>query len=177
MKLTIDIIDVKFNLSHSSRTFRTRKTNTPLRLASNAHMPVLCIWGVRDEGCPPGIVSWKSKTAPGTIRSITLIIKFNRLEAFYRALCYWVWCLDPLITSAKFRIDNLQVKLSVLSSEVFKLVQSGEQQSCWIIRVLTESLSVILSKEDVRNSSTNHMTTWNSPPATSWENTLSQFEP
>ena len=147
MKLTIDIIDVQFNLSHSSRTFRTRKTNTPLRLASNAHMPVLCIWGVRDEGCPPGIVSWKSKTAPGTIRSITLIIKFNRLEAFYRALCYWVWCLYPLITATKSRVDDLEVKLSVSSSELFQLVQSGEQQSWWIVRVITESLIIRLSEE------------------------------
>ena len=147
MKLTIDIIDVKFNLSHSSRTFRTRKTNTPLRLASNAHMPVLCIWGVRDEGCPPGIVSWKSKTAPGTIRSITFIIKFNRLEAFYRALCYWVWCLYPLIAPTQFRVDNLEVKLSVSSSELFQLVQSGEQQSWWIVRVITESLIIRLSEE------------------------------
>ena len=176
------IADIQFNSSHSvlhrfSRFSWTRDGSSwgiP-SLATNAHKPMPSSWCIADEAILAS--STKAKTSPGTTRSVDVIVKFKRLEPFYCVVQHWVWRLHPLVTPPQFRKDNHQVKLSILSSEVFQLVQSGEQQSCWIIRVLTECLSIILRKEDVRYSSTNHMTTWNSPPATSWENTLSQFEP
>ena len=172
------IVDIQFNLSHRgcpwTRDGSTSSWGIPC-LTTNAHPPMPFSWCIADKA---GLASSaKAKTSPGITVSVDVIVKFKRLEPFYCVVQYWVWRLYPLVTAPQFRIDNLQVKLSILSSEVLQLVQSGEQQSCWIIRVLTESLSVILSKEDVRNSSTNHMTTWNSPPATSWENTFSQLEP
>ena len=179
------IADIQFHSSHSvlglprsSRFSWARDGSSwPGRpgLTTNARMPFSVSWCIADKGFLAS--SAKAKTSPGITVSVDVIIKFKRLEPFYCVVQHWVWRLYPLVAPTQFRIDNLQVKLSILSSEVFQLVQSGEQQSCWIIRVLTESLSIGLSKEDVRNSSTNHMTTWNSPPATSWENTLSQFEP
>ena len=71
----------------------------------------------------------KCQTAPGLAQSVNLIIQMDRLKPLYRAGCDWVGCLQPLIAPSQFREDNLEVKLSVFSSEVFQLVQSGEQQS------------------------------------------------
>ena len=171
------IADIQFHSSHSvlprsSSWARDVSSWGPPCLTTNARMPTFFSWCIADKGFLAS--SAKAKTSPGITVSVDVIIKFKRLEPFYCAVQYWVWRLHPLVTPTQFRIDNLQVKLSILSSEVFQLVQSGEQQSCWIIRVLTASLSIGLRKEDVRYSSTNHMTTWKSPPVTSWENTLSQ---
>ena len=113
-------------------------------MTTNARPPPLFSWCIADEGFRTSRT--KSQTSPGIIISVNVKVKFDRLEPFYRALSYWVGCLDPLISPTQSRVDNLEVKLAVLPSEVFQLVQPGEQLGCWFIRVLTEGLGIGLSE-------------------------------
>ena len=141
--------DIKLNSPHSmlyrwSRFSWARNSSRwrPINLATNARIIIPCSWWIRDEGTMSS--SAESETTPGIFMSIDLKIKFNSLVAFYRVVSHWVWCLFPLITPTQLGIDKSQVKFSIFQSKPFQLVQSGEQQSFWIIRVLTESLSIRL---------------------------------
>ena len=79
--------------------------------------------------------------------SVNCKINANRLIVYYRAACNGVGFLFPLITPIQSGVENLEMELSIFSFEVFQLEQFGEQESFRVIRVLTDSISIGLSKQ------------------------------
>ena len=69
------------------------------------------------------------------------------------------------------------MKLSVLSPECLKLVQSREQFSTGVVSILVESLFIRLNRIFSNKIVELKMFTLKSPPVTSWENTLIQPPP
>jgi len=114
--------------------------------ATNAHKPARLSWCVCDEAVIE-LLSFKSKTPPGVVMSVNCKINANRLIVYYRAACNWVGFLFPLITPIQSGVDNLEMELSIFSFEVFQLEQFGEQESFCVIRVLSDSISIGLTKQ------------------------------
>ena len=79
--------------------------------------------------------------------SVNCKINANRLIFYYRATCNWVGFLFPLITPIQSGVENLEMELSIFSFEVFQLEQFGEQESFCVIRVLSDSISIGLTKQ------------------------------
>ena len=135
--------DIKFNFLYRFRNGRTRNAPPPFLFATNGHMPFCCwSWCVSDERITSESTS-TSKTTPFPLFSIIWKINANRDVVYYRAVCYWVGFLCPLIIpSIQSRVDNLEVELSIFSFVVFQLEQFGKQESVWVIRVLIDSISI-----------------------------------
>ena len=136
--------DIKFNFLYSIRTARTRNALSPALFATNGHSPFCCwSWCVSDERILSESTS-TSKTTPRVAISVFRIINADRDVVYYRAVCYWVGFLCPLIILLiiQSREDNLEVELSIFSFVVFQLEQFGKQESVWVIRVLFDSISI-----------------------------------
>ena len=79
--------------------------------------------------------------------SVNCKINANRLIVYYRAACNGVGFLFPLITPIQSGVENLEMELSIFSFEVFQLEQFGEQESFYVIRVLSDSIGIGLTKQ------------------------------
>ena len=114
--------DIDFHPGHNDRHWAVDcVVSVKKRFTSNTHPPIHQILCITDKG----IISLTScKSSPISSFSLNLVIKADWLKSLDDVCCSRVRSLQPLVTATQFRIDDLEVKLSPLSSELLQLVQS-----------------------------------------------------